>query len=466
MQKIAQLNLPINNVSPVRGKSLIRFPWVTASFLIALSSWSLPAQEPVFDDWGTQAQQPEEAPKQSEKNPARFTYRFSSIREQHSNELLDINPDLLLPASDLHFITLELPIGQSFQLDLDYSTELISGAEPLYMRPSGVFNENDIEAEENTPVTVYSGEEDFDDTRHQLSARASLFFEHATFEFNGGLSIEEDYLTVVAGGSLSRDFGSEFTRLILGGNYSRTTIKADTALANSDFQQRFADEGSQTRGKINGFAEISQIFSADYVMRIGSSFSIEQGYLSDPYRLIYVVDNDSTLSDHRPDRRHSVDLYMHNRFFIESIRAAFHLDYRFYFDNWKMTSHEVNLAWYQDLNRFMSGFDFGLFSSWLSPSWQISLNSRYYSQSEAFFYDSYLVTSPSDDYFSSDYRLADFGALSAGMQLDRRFDGWKIYVGFEHYFPSQNLALSVTDELEPSSLLETTHFSLGVEFNF
>jgi hypothetical protein len=66
--------------------------------------------------------------------------------------------------------------------------------------------------------------------------------------------------------------------------------------------------------------------------------------------------------------------------------------------------------------------------------WQITPRVRYYSQNSADFYQPYFTSQRADGYYSSDYRLAGFGAVSGGVQLSKEImNRLKLGFGIDFY---------------------------------
>jgi len=82
-----------------------------------------------------------------------------------------------------------------------------------------------------------------------------------------------------------------------------------------------------------------------------------------------------------------------------------HLDYRYYVDTWGVNAHTFEATWIQPV--------------W--ADWKMSPTVRYYSQGSADFYQPYFTQQRADGHYSSDYRLAQFGAIGGGVQISKDF---------------------------------------------
>ena len=78
----------------------------------------------------------------------------------------------------------------------------------------------------------------------------------------------------------------------------------------------------------------------------------------------------------------------------------------------------------------------------MGDGWSITPGVRYYSQTAADFYQDYFSYLPDDGIYSSDYRLAGFGALSYRLKLSKSLaDNIRLDAGVEYYDRRDGLAL-------------------------
>ncbi len=63
------------------------------------------------------------------------------------------------------------------------------------------------------------------------------------------------------------------------------------------------------------------------------------------------------------------------------------------------------------------------------------------------FYQPYFLTDRNDGYYTSDYRMAEFGSLSGGVRLSKRFESHiKIDAGIEYYRRESSWAFNGSNE--------------------
>ncbi len=239
---------------------------------------------------------------------------------------------------------------------------------------------------------------------------------------------------------------------------------------------------------------LTQVLNKHALVDANFGYTHSQGFLENPYKAMTVIfvdpdvlNNGQTtpvsgtvraLLEQRPDQRNQFAFDTKYIQHINLLNAALHLNYKFTGDDWGINTHTFGASWVQPL-------PFG---------WMFTPRIRYYSQDSASFYDPFLITrqnfssqavddkgrkiwvdgnntgveyfgnnpfnlvdtsgNPVDsaqlgnvsaktipfnrnqlpDNFSSDHRLAGFGALSGGVTLSKQLTkGIALEAGFEYY---------------------------------
>ena len=289
-----------------------------------------------------------------------------------------------------------------------------------FTRPSG-----------NAAYTEAPGELPLDDTFLDTRVALTLNWQQpygnaAVINVGGSLSKEYDYLHLGVNGRVSKDFNKRNTTLSAGVAYSRDELDpvggAPTPLSSmldvGDLSNRTGKDDKDIIDFILGF---SQVLSRNIVIQASYSYSYANGYLTDPYKILSVVDgitgdtlprlpqpgiagpNGQFLYESRPDERTKHSLYTQAKYYMDG--KVLDASYRYMTDDWDIDSHTVDLRY-----RWPIGADM-----YLEP------HLRYYTQTEADFYRLSLVDgSPLPAFASSDYRLGNFDAVTAGLKF-----GWK-----------------------------------------
>lgn len=157
--------------------------------------------------------------------------------------------------------------------------------------------------------------------------------------------------------------------------------------------------GSAGRNTFAGSFSYSQIINKNLQVMFIADLIAQQGYLSLPFHRVYFTD-DSVHQEKLPDTRLKIPLAIRASYFFGDniiIRAY----YRYYSDDWKLTSHTADLEIPVKLSQSFS----------LSPFY------RYYTQTAIKYFDAYKQHSAADQYYTSNYDLSGFNSSFIGMGM-------------------------------------------------
>lgn len=285
--------------------------------------------------------------------------------------------------------------------------------------------------------SVKPGETPLDDTFHDTRVAGSTTWSvplnrltRANLGFNA--SSEYDYLSLGASGGISRDLALKNTTLSLGFSFSRDQIDpvggipeplAPMAPAGRE-QPRIA--GDDTKTVLDLLVGVTQVLGRASLARLNYSFSRSSGYLTDPFKMVSVVQGPMAgtpgdplehLFERRPGDRTKHSLFGEIRRMLGRDVAS--ASYRLFWDDWGIRSHTVDLHYNRPLGS----------RSYVEP------HLRYYSQGKADFYKRFLVDGQAlPDFASADYRLGDFHATTAGLEAGRALgNGIQVRAGVEYY---------------------------------
>jgi hypothetical protein len=358
-------------------------------------------------------------------------YRYSNYREG------DLPADRISGSDgrryeiDTHQFRLTQPLGDETELSADLTYETMSGASPWYVIPGSG----------GRPVQVMSGAS-IRDKRADLLLGATRRRGRASSSLSAGYSTEDDYRAVNV--AVQGEFTLEDTVTTLSGGlgYSDDTLEPTQGATAVSVTR--ADRSATTV-----FAGYARVLDAATVVQSSLSYTLHDGFLSDPYKQAYVVSAGATVPDARPDRRGQIAWLTRLRRFFKGAGAALHADYRYYHDDWDIDAHTVDVAWHQRIGR----------SAAIVPG------VRYYSQSQSYFYDPYYSQPRADGLASSDYRLSPYGALSANLTLAVDVAGWGASLRYERYDSDAGYALGKVN-VENPGLVDFDIVSLGLKKAF
>lgn len=189
------------------------------------------------------------------------------------------------------------------------------------------------------------------------------------------------------------------------------------------------------------FAGVTQVLSSNSIIQSNVTYSHDNGYLSDPYRP----------GDDRPETRGSFAWLTRYNYYLESLDAPLHLDYRFYRDSWGVMSHMIETALYQPIGERLT----------LRPS------IRFYSQGAADFYSYDGSQLAGEDYFSADQRLASFGGITGGVKVILKLaDTFSANASVDYLDQSSSLSLGSHGGTEKRDSLDALFFMVGLTKTF
>ena len=340
-------------------------------------------------------------------------------------------------------------------LSIGLTVDSLTGATPngairqdvpqTFTRPSG-----------NSVYTIPAGELPLDDTFLDTRVALTVGWEQplgrlwkTSVGFSG--SKEYDYLHLGVNGSISRDFNNRNTTLSAGLALSQDSLDPEggTPIAFApmlDVGDTSNKLGTEDKDVIDIVLGVTQVVSRRMIVQLNYSFSDNSGYLTDPFKFLSLVDGTTgdTVTrtpapgaegpshefrfENRPEERTKHSLYGQTKYYMDG--KVLDASYRYMTDDWEIDSHTVDVRFRWPLGE----------RSYLEPHF------RFYTQTAADFYTISLVDGVALPAFaSSDYRLGEFDAVTAGLKF-----GWKTGKGNEM---SVRAELYQQDGTIPSSLL-------------
>ncbi|MEL4241958.1 DUF3570 domain-containing protein [Shewanella xiamenensis] len=327
--------------------------------------------------------------------------------------------------------TAQKNFGDDSVLDLKLVVDSLTGASAsgavaqsnsqTFTRPSG-----------NGQYTVAAGETPLDDTFHDTRVQANANWSQVLnpdWKVNGGVyaSKEFDYMSMGINAGVERGFNKDNTTLFLGTSYSfdvvdpvggrpvalstmaiRDNFTSDEAYRSAfDATRQTSSDDKQTADLMLG---ITQILNQRWLLQANYGLSSVSGYLTDPYKVLSVVDNNGTTEnivyENRPDSRLKHSFYMMTKGALDSGVVDF--SYRYTTDDWDLTSHTLETHY----RYYFSGSFYG------------QLHLRYYQQASVNFYQPFLMAeSPLPEFASADYRIGDMSAYTVGVKFGHRLSG-------------------------------------------
>lgn len=324
------------------------------------------------------------------------------------------------------------------KLTLKYVMDSLTGASPngatisdrpqTFTRPSG--RDSFVTSAGAVPL-----DDTFKDTRNAVSAQYEFSLDSLTRLSTGlAYSDEYDYTSVGFNATVARDFFNKNTTLLAGLSFAADSIEPEGGIprefasvvitgsaepAGSGEDDDFGDDAfdasrrSQSDDKtITDFLiGVTQVINASTLMQFNYSYSLQDGYLTDPFKLLSWVDPitgrpQDYRYENRPDSRTKHSLYWKTKYSLPN-RNVIDFSYRYLWDDWDITSHTLDLRYLFDVSEKI----------YLEP------HVRYYTQSEAdFFTHSLVAGQPLPEFASADYRLGAFEGVTYGSKIGYRIN--------------------------------------------
>ncbi len=316
------------------------------------------------------------------------------------------------------------PINESVSINFNYIQESMSGASPV-----------GTEAGDGGESQLIMSAASIKESRRDVSSTVRWYAENGNLGMSVGVSNENDYDATYGGIDVERHFNKKNTSVKLASSVSSDTLSPTGRV---DEQSK---QFTQSKQSVSIVASITQLVSAQAMLQTGFGTTQLSGYLTDPYKALE--------GDVRPESKNQYTWSAGARIFFAAQDAAMHIGYRYYTDDWSINSHAVKLSWYQNIK-----YDIQLIPSL-----------RYYVQTEAEFYDRYFTTARSDGFFSSDYRLSSYGAISAKLKYVQTLKRFSYTATIEWYDSSASYSYR-NISFESPGLVNYVMFTTGLNFNF
>lgn len=298
------------------------------------------------------------------------------------------------------------PDGQAFYAQL--GIDVVTGASPTGEVPSGQVQTTTTPSgrtvttqADQVPLTGFS------DTRGSLNVGWLKPF-GSTFRVStdAHYSREKDYESRGAGAQFSLDVMDRLTTLTAGIGYNDDSVfpTGGTRAPLSDGAV-IINTSSNPKRVTTGLIGLTRILTRQWMVGLTASRTFEDGYLTEPYKVLSVVDATSgvplrTLTESRPSTRQRSDILVSSVYHLTE--DVLYLSYRYYWDDWGLRSHTVDLKYRWEL----------LDDFFVQP------HLRFYRQNAADFFRYCFVDGEAlPEYASSDYRLGALRTATIGTTI-------------------------------------------------
>lgn len=335
------------------------------------------------------------------ENAVRLQYSYYSEEQRGREDRMRIHAPMF---------SLTTAINDHLALEGTLAVDSMSGASPHYLN------------------TLSSAS--IRDTRKASDIKLTYFFDRYSIGIGGVYSSEDDYLS--RGALLEGKFWTpdKNTTLALGisGEHDFITSTLVPLL-------------HESRDTLHYFTGITRVLNQRSLIQSNLSYSSGDGFYSDPYKTF----------DNRPRSREEYAWLTRYNLYFSSLASSLHLDYRYYRDTWKVSSHTVEVAWHQSVG----------------DSWIVRPHVRYYFQNRAGFFSAEFPPNSFERFYSADQRLSDFGSIGGGINVEYQItENISADVHYETSYYDSGLKLGGTKFNEQLGSLTSHSITFGVSKKF
>lgn len=313
-------------------------------------------------------------------------------------------------------------IGEDEFLNLRLVLDSLTGSSPngaIKQSTAQTFSTPSGASTYTTPANETPLDPSFHDTRVALNVEwEKPVTDTVRRTFGVNVSKEFDYTSIGASAQYAWDFNQRNTTLAAGLSYNQDTVSPVGGMpvglsdAPVTATPKTSSGATDTKSVADLLLGVTQVINRSTLMQFNFTYGNDSGYLTDPYKILTVLDGAGNLSatpykfEKRPDSRTRTALYwktMHQ--FTEDVLD---ISYRYYTDDWGIDSHTIDARYRTE----MGG------GHYLQP------HVRYYTQGKADFYHYNLTEGSIPGYASADYRLGELSTttfgLKYGVELDKQ----------------------------------------------
>jgi hypothetical protein len=284
----------------------------------------------------------------------------------------------------------------------------------------------------------------FDDTRLANLLNWSHGYDNNwTINYNAAVSTENDYRSFSLGATVDKETAAKDYRFTLGLAVMDDRVfrvgAVNTPVPLSQIaNNEYAGEGEKTTTDL--IFGVTHVINRRTIAQVNLAYTLQQGYLTDPYKVFSVVDintdlpiPDSSYYEGRPGDRQRASITFQINHQLYPSNNILHASYRYYTDDWEVESNTLDLNY---------RFNF-VNTNYLETSIRLYQQTSAYFYQNEFYVDYTAGLDPATlfpDYLSADYRLDDMTSVTPEIRYGREVgnDGHLrarlayMYQSFEH----------------------------------
>ena len=243
---------------------------------------------------------------------------------------------------------------------------------------------------------VLAGASEYNEDRDEYTLGGAYLRDNTILDLSYTHSNEDDYQSDTVSFDISHEMFGALTTATIGASYGDDEVERNDLPSFSEDLDRYSFR-----------AGLSQVITKTTVLAFDYEATVEEGFLNNPYRFVFVNGVSLGSGSERYPRTRTGQAFALKGIKYWQHRASTSLGYRFYRDTWEIRAHTI------DLN----------YSQYIGNQWVADIYGRYYTQDEASFFSDNFSTPMR--FMARDKELSSFDSYSIGARI--RYDLFKDY---------------------------------------
>lgn len=243
----------------------------------------------------------------------------------------------------------------------------------------------------------------YKEERVQTSAGLLYLHEKSTISYNYTFSTESDYDAATNFFGISQEMFGGLTTVSLGYTTGDNQV---FKTGDSAFQDIATSKGYRT--------SLAQVLTKNLILSLNYDIITDEGFLNNPYRSVRYLDANSSQGyeyqlENYPRTRTSNAASFNLRYYLP-YRAVIYGGYRYFSDSWGIKADTFDIGYVHPLE----------------SNWTFETELRYYSQTQASFYNDLFAFINAQNFIARDKELSTFFDYSASLGIRYEFDSERL----------------------------------------
>lgn len=295
-------------------------------------------------------------------------------------------------------------------------------------------------------IDVVTTASEYEEFRAETSVGVDYLYEDTLLNIGYTKSDESDYNAKTYNFGISQEVFGGLTTVSMGYAHGDDIVRKSTDVF---FEEEIARD-QYTLG-------VSQVLTKHFILSASYEAISDKGFLNNPYRSVRVESSipggvPGTQDEIYPETRRSHAFSITGKHYLTTEGSVLG-NYRYFWDTWGITAHNLELGYSQYLG---------------DQTWIFDAHVRYYTQSKADFYEDIFLKSNKQIYKGRDKELSTFHSYGIGAAIAYKFldEGWYFIDNGSAHLSLEYLQFNYDDftdlRVDESSYLDSYSFNAYV----